>query len=99
MNASTTTIAATEKGSVPDLRSDHVHNDLEEQDQHLAEEYESNEESHHGSGRFPADQEAVEKQVEEHPPMQRASTRVSINNVSAIPNGGLAAWMQVLGAW
>ena len=30
---------------------------------------------------------------------QRSSGRISVNNVKAIPNGGLQAWLQVLGAF
>lgn len=33
------------------------------------------------------------------PQLDRAPTKASVNNVSAIPNGGLQAWLQVLGAW
>lgn len=31
--------------------------------------------------------------------VSRVPTRISINDVKAIPNGGLLAWLQVLGAW
>lgn len=67
------------------------------------EEYES---SPHSSSSLPADKEASVKQEVDHTadaeaavPVSRVPTRVSINDVKAIPNGGLLAWLQVLGAW
>ena len=31
--------------------------------------------------------------------VERKSTKASVNNVSSIPNGGLRAWLQVLGVF
>lgn len=31
--------------------------------------------------------------------LEKKTTKVSVNNVSSIPNGGLRAWLQVLGVF
>lgn len=72
-----------------------------------AEEYEAS--PPHASSTHPADEELAEKRENEYTagmseeadgaPVSRVPTRVSINDVNAIPNGGLLAWLQVLGAW
>jgi len=109
MNASTPTMATEPKASYSDLTHHSNAADLELQDQyHPEEEYEStsHEDSQHGSGHFPADEEVAEKQADANPidnpapnAVTRTNTKVSINNLAAIPNGGLLAWTQVLGAW
>jgi hypothetical protein len=40
-----------------------------------------------------------EEQLESGVPVSKVSTRISVNNVSSIPNGGLKAWLQVLGSF
>jgi hypothetical protein len=40
-----------------------------------------------------------EAELEDGVPAQRVSTRISVNNVSSIPNGGARAWLQVLGSF
>lgn len=104
-NASTTTFTGTE----PRASKASLHNAYEtsSQDHHNEEEYEeehgSTSSTQHGSGHFPADEEVVEKQEEntppsDLPPVEKTKSRVSVNNIAAIPNGGLVAWLQVLGA-
>lgn len=102
--ASTTTFA----GSEPKASNGTLHNAYEtsSQDHDNIEEYESTSSTHHGSGHFKADEEVIEKQEAETtkdatdlPPVEKTKSRVSVNNIAAIPNGGLVAWMQVLGAW
>ena len=102
-------MATEPKASYPDLTHHSAADAHELQDQyHPEEEYEStsHEDSQHGSGHFPADEEVAEKQADANPvdnaapnAVTRTNTKVSINNVAAIPNGGLLAWTQVLGAW
>lgn len=44
----------------------------------------------------------VGAQEEEHGPLEKTASRKSkhsVNNISSVPNGGLLAWMQVLGAF
>jgi len=93
MNNSATTLASTNLELKPD------------QDIH-PEEREEYESTPHSSSSLPADKEASIKQEVDHTadteaavPVSRVPTRVSINDVKAIPNGGLLAWLQVLGAW
>jgi len=98
MNNSATTLAYTSpRTSLPALDKPEHDTRLEE-----GEEYES---LPHTSSSLPADEEvAVKQEVDytgdaEATPVSRVPTRVSINDVKAIPNGGLLAWLQVLGAW
>jgi len=94
MNNSATTLAST----VPGLdKPDH---DIQPE----REEYEPT--PHISSSSIPPDEEAVVGKQEldytvdaEAAPVSRVPTRVSVNDVKAIPNGGLLAWLQVLGAW
>jgi hypothetical protein len=32
-------------------------------------------------------------------PVEKKDTRISVNNISSVPNGGLRAWMQVVGSF
>jgi len=43
------------------------------------------------------DAEDIEKATSA--PVEKKSTRISVNHLASIPNGGLRAWMQVLGAF
>jgi hypothetical protein len=32
-------------------------------------------------------------------PVEKKNTKISVNNIASIPNGGIRAWMQVLGSF
>jgi len=99
-NNSATTLASTNpRHSIPAL-DNKPDQDIQPEER---EEYES---PPHSSSSLPTDKEVAVKQEVDHTadeeaavPVSRVPTRVSINDVKAIPNGGLLAWLQVLGAW
>lgn len=48
---------------------------------------------------FDLENRSREEQLENGVAATKVSTRISVNNVSAIPNGGVKAWVQVLGSF
>jgi hypothetical protein len=69
----------------------------EEEHERIEEEEEEHEREEQGGAT--GDEEKGEDVVRGRDGMVRTDTRVSINNVAAIPNGGGLAWLQVLGSW
>lgn len=45
------------------------------------------------------EQQATDESEQAGAPLEPSKSRPSINNAAAIPNGGLTAWLQVVGAF
>jgi len=102
-NNSVSTLASGTRTSIPITDKHEYDTQPDEVEEYEASPHESTSRPH------PADEELAEKHENKYAtgaqgeaegtPVSRVPTRVSINDVKAIPNGGLLAWLQVLGAW
>ena len=56
-------------------------------------------ESIHGPANEPIENAAEANEEFDNAELEKKTTKASVNNISSIPNGGLRAWLQVLGVF
>ena len=56
-------------------------------------------ESIHGPADEPIENAAEADEEFDSAKLEKKTTKASVNNISSIPNGGLRAWLQVLGVF
>lgn len=66
---------------------------------HSMEQEEEAEDQYESTSQASGNEPKVEEQQAAGAPVEKIDSRHSANSISTVPNGGLTAWLQVLGAW